>query len=139
MMITELRTETFEWDAFVRASTDGSPFHLTAWKRAVEETFGHRPHYLMAKHRGAVAGVLPLFEVNGLPGRRALVSVPYGVYGGICASSDEARQALLEAATALGRQRGAAYVVNPGIRPGPHSIPAVRWSAVPPSSRPEGE
>jgi FemAB-related protein (PEP-CTERM system-associated) len=32
------------------------------------------------------------------------------VYGGICAASDEARRALVEAATALGRARGAAYV-----------------------------
>jgi hypothetical protein len=41
--ITELAGEVVEWDAFVRASADGSPFHLCAWKRAVEETYGHRP------------------------------------------------------------------------------------------------
>ena len=40
-------TRRVEWDAFVRASDDGSPFHLTAWKHAVETTFGHRPHYLL--------------------------------------------------------------------------------------------
>jgi len=31
-----LTTETMEWDAFVRSTPEGSPFHLIAWKRAVE-------------------------------------------------------------------------------------------------------
>lgn len=108
--IHELRTETVEWDAFVHASADGTPFHLTAWKRALEATFGHRSFYLMAQRGDALEGVLPLFEVRGLFGGRALVSVPYAVYGGICAGSDEARVRLLQAAAALGRARGAAYV-----------------------------
>lgn len=108
--ISELGSQTVEWDAFVRASEDGSPFHLTAWKHAVETTFGHRPHYLVARRGGAVEGVLPLFEVLGPFGGRALISVPYAVQGGLCASSDAARCALLDAAVALGRVRGAAYV-----------------------------
>ena len=108
--VRELRTESPDWDAFVRTAPDGSPFHLTAWKEAVTETFGHRPHYFMATREGAIEGVLPLFEVKGPFGGRALISVPYGVYGGISASSDEARRALLEAAAALARERGASYV-----------------------------
>ena len=110
MQITELRTDAVEWDAFVRGSGEGSPFHLTAWKRAVERTFGMRAHYLMAREGRRVQGVLPLFEVRELFGRRALISVPYAVYGGICATSDAARAALVDAATTLGRKRGAAYV-----------------------------
>src|SRR5437870_8468130 len=79
MDITELRTETAEWDAFVRASGEGSPFQLVAWKRAVERTFGLRAHYLMARENGRLVGVLPLFEARELFGRRALISVPYAV------------------------------------------------------------
>jgi FemAB-related protein (PEP-CTERM system-associated) len=108
--VRELGTEAVEWDAFVRASADGSPFHLTAWKEVVQATFGHRPHYLVARRGGAIEGVLPLFEVRGPLGGRALISVPYAVYGGICAASADAREALLDTATALGRARGAAYV-----------------------------
>lgn len=110
MEITELTTERVEWDAFVRTSEEGTPFHLTAWKRGVEEAFGLRAHYLMARERGHLVGVLPLFEVRGLLGGRALVSVPYAVYGGICATSQAARRGLADAATALGRVRGARYV-----------------------------
>lgn len=110
MEIRRLSTETAEWDQFVRRMPDGSPFHLVAWKRAVETAFGHRSHYLMAAGSAGVEGVLPLFEVRGLLGGRALVSVPYGVYGGICAESEVARAALADAARALGERLGAAYV-----------------------------
>ncbi|MFZ1058211.1 MAG: FemAB family XrtA/PEP-CTERM system-associated protein [Candidatus Rokuibacteriota bacterium] len=110
MDVTELQTEAAEWDAFVRTSAEGTPFHLTAWKGAVEESFGHRSHYLMAKRAGTIEGVLPLFEVSGWRGGRSLISVPYGVYGGICAATDEARLALLQAAGMLAQRRRAEYV-----------------------------
>ena len=110
MDIRPLRTETLEWDTFVRNAPGGSPFHLVAWKRVVESTFGHRPHYVMAVEQGVVAGVLPLFEIRGLIGGRGLISVPYGVYGGICATSASARSALLEAARQLSERLKVAYV-----------------------------
>jgi FemAB-related protein (PEP-CTERM system-associated) len=110
MEIRPLTTETVEWDAFVRSNAHGSPFHLLAWKRVVETAFGHRPHYLMAAGPDRVEGVLPLIEVPGLLGGRGLVSVPYGVYGGVCAASPEARAGLLAAAARLARERRADYV-----------------------------
>jgi FemAB-related protein (PEP-CTERM system-associated) len=108
--VRSLTSETLDWDAFVRSTPGGSPFHLVAWKRAVESAFGHRAHYLVAMRGGGLEGVLPLFEVRGLLGGRGLVSVPYGVYGGICAASAGAREALVEAARELGGRREAGYV-----------------------------
>src|SRR3989442_11798215 len=64
----------------------------------------------MARENGRLVGVLPLFEARELFGRRAVISVLYAVYGGICATSDAARRALVDAATVLGRKRRAAYV-----------------------------
>ena len=110
MDVRSLTTETLDWDAFVRSTPGGSPFHLLAWKRAVESTFGHRAHYLLAVRGGAVEGVLPLFEVKGLLGGRGLVSVPYGVYGGICGVAPAARTALVAAASELAGRIGATYV-----------------------------
>jgi FemAB-related protein (PEP-CTERM system-associated) len=78
--------------------------------RSVEGTYNLRAHYLMARRGSELEGILPLFEVRGLVGGRALVSVPYGVYGGICATSDEATGALVGAARDLGTRVGAAYV-----------------------------
>lgn len=110
MDIRRLTTETVDWDAFVRSTPGGSPFHLLAWKRAVETTFRHRAHYLMAVRGGGLEGVLPLFEVRGLLGGRGLVSVPYGVYGGVCATSAAAREALVGASRQLAGRVKADYV-----------------------------
>jgi FemAB-related protein (PEP-CTERM system-associated) len=108
--VSTLDAETVEWDAFVRTSSEGTPFHLTAWKRAIERTFGLRAHYLIARTGGTIQGVLPLFEVRGLLGGRALISVPYAVYGGICAESHPVRRALAEAARELAQRCRAGYV-----------------------------
>lgn len=108
--VKPLSGESIEWDAFVRSMPGGSPFHLLAWKRAVETTFGHRPHYVMAVGEHGIEGVLPLFEIRGLLGGRGLISVPYGVYGGICGRSEPARRLLLDHATGLARRVGAGYV-----------------------------
>jgi FemAB-related protein (PEP-CTERM system-associated) len=108
--VTALGRDTVEWDAFVRASDEGTPFHLTSWKRAVEQTFGFRSHYLIARRGGGTEGVLPLFEIRDLSGGRALVSVPYAVYGGVCAESHSAREALIAAARAIAQRRRARYV-----------------------------
>lgn len=110
MDVRRLDGSTLEWDTFVREHPLGSPCHLTAWKRGVEASFGHRPHYLMAQEAGRLQGVLPLFEVRGLLGGRALVSVPYGVYGGILATTATAGAALLDAARELGRRLRASHV-----------------------------
>jgi FemAB-related protein (PEP-CTERM system-associated) len=108
--VRSLASETVEWDAFVRSTPGGSPFHLVAWRRAIEATFGHRAHYLVAMRGRAVEGVLPMFEVRGLVGGRGLVSVPYAVYGGVCAVTAAARAALIEEASALAGRVRAEYV-----------------------------
>jgi FemAB-related protein (PEP-CTERM system-associated) len=97
------------WDAYVDGHPLGTLFHLTAWKRAVERTFGHRAVYLWAERGGAPVGVLPLFVVPTLKGR-ALVSVPYGVYGGIVADDAATAGVLLEAARAAAEREKAKYV-----------------------------
>jgi FemAB-related protein (PEP-CTERM system-associated) len=86
------------WDRFVRSAPDGTVFHLSAWKRVVQDIFRYAPHYLVAVERGDIRAVLPLFEVRGLLSGRALVSVPCGVYGGLCGGDGEGRRALIEEA-----------------------------------------
>src|SRR5687768_14302439 len=92
------------WDAFVASHECGSPFHLTAWKKSIEQTFGFRPHYLLARDGGQLAAVLPLFLVKNPLTGKVLISTPFAVYGGILARSDEARQALANEAAELGRR-----------------------------------
>jgi hypothetical protein len=90
-----------KWDGYVKSAPDGSLFHLIGWKDAVESTFGHKPHYIMAMKGDDIRGILPLFEVNSRLFGHSLVSVPYGVYGGIAACDAEAGGALGKSAETL--------------------------------------
>src|SRR4029077_6656089 len=54
------------WDDFVRQHLHASPFHLMAWKRTIEESFGYRPLYLLADQGGQIRGILPLFLISNL-------------------------------------------------------------------------
>ena len=93
-----------QWDAFVRSHPQGSPFHLLAWKRAIEETFGYTPYYLQAADAGGLRAVLPLFLISNPLMGRVLLSSPFAVYGGVLAADPEARDAIKAALEALARQ-----------------------------------
>jgi FemAB-related protein (PEP-CTERM system-associated) len=86
------------WDEYLLRHPESTLFHLSAWKRALERSFGFEPRYLVAEENGAIRGVLPLFLVSNLVTGRALISVPFGVYGGIVADDEAAGRALREAA-----------------------------------------
>jgi FemAB-related protein (PEP-CTERM system-associated) len=99
-----------EWDAFVQQHPYGTVFHLTAWKRCIEKTFAFRSTYLVATAGGEIEGVLPLFLVQNPILKKALISVPFAVYGGILADSDGVLHALYDQANALGRELGVEYI-----------------------------
>ena len=62
-------------DAFVRDAAGATPFHLTAWSRAVERGCRQRARYLVAERAdGGIAGVLPLTEMRSPLFGKALVS-----------------------------------------------------------------
>ena len=89
------------WDEFVAAHPDGTFFHRAAWRRVVEQAFGHRTHYLLAERDGAVTGVLPLGHVRSVLFGSTLISVPFCVYGGPLAADRESFVTLVAAAEAL--------------------------------------
>jgi FemAB-related protein (PEP-CTERM system-associated) len=99
------------WDAFVSRSPDATLYHRCVWKRVIEETFSHRTFYLCALSGPEdVAGVLPLAQLNSRLFGNALVSLPFFNYSGICASSREARQLLLDGAVGVAREAHADYL-----------------------------
>ena len=73
---------------------------------SLRESFGHRPHYLLAERAGAIRGVLPLAEVKSLLFGHALVSTPFCVYGGILAADEQSHAALTAAACELAQRAG---------------------------------
>ena len=111
LKINELETRTYsQWDQFVLRHPHGSPFHLIAWKKTMEDTFGYRPHYLWIEEADQVRAVLPLFLVKSFLTGKALISSPFAVYGGILADSDAARQALFLEARSLAEKLQVDYL-----------------------------
>ncbi|UFS69122.1 FemAB family PEP-CTERM system-associated protein [Geomonas sp. RF6] len=109
-------TVTFEldqsrWDAFVEGSAEATPYHRYSWRRVIEESFGHRGHYLAALDgAGAVRGILPLVHMRSALFGNFLVSVPFVNYGGLLCNSDGAGAALVAAAERLRSSLGAGHV-----------------------------
>src|SRR5438094_6932347 len=99
------------WDRYVLSHPDGSGYHLMAWRRVMEDVFGHSTFYLMATDEDqTVHGVLPLVFLPSPLFGRLLVSMPYVNYGGLLADTVEARDALLTAAIDLAKEHRAAHV-----------------------------
>ena len=99
-----------KWEAFVLKHPQSTPFHLLAWKRTIEDSFGYRSMYLLAVDDSQVRGVLPLFFVKNAIIGKALISTPFAVYGGILADCEEALHALHERAVKLGEELGVGHV-----------------------------
>lgn len=88
-------------DAFTTRHPKGTFFHQSGWGRVVAQVFGHPSVDLLAFREDELVGVLPLVMIRGLFGRKNLVSVPYGVYGGPLATDSEAEQALVAQAVRM--------------------------------------
>jgi len=96
------------WDDYVISKVYAGPYHLFAWKEAVETAYGHHAIYLIAEDSsGHVQGVLPLVLVKPPFMRATLVSLPFCDYGGILAEDDEAKDVLLQTAVELSRKHKA--------------------------------
>lgn len=107
-------------DAYVRAHPSGTFFHLAGWRRAIETVHGHEPLDVLAWRGERLVGVLPLMLCHGFFGRRALVSMPYAVYGGPLGDDAEVVRGLVDEGRRLARELSAGYlelrcVDDPGL------------------------
>jgi len=95
-----------QWDEFVLITCQGSLFHTIGWKRILEKTFAYDFVFFAAYDKGQICGILPIFVVPKPLKGHVMVSVPFGVYGGVVAERSEAAQALLSAAKNLTVEKG---------------------------------
>ena len=99
-----------EWERYVARHADGSLFHTLTWRDAVRDAFGHADHYWTAVCDDRIVGVFPAFLVASRIAGRMLISVPYGVGGGILAHDGEVARALFETARRTARERGCSMI-----------------------------
>lgn len=99
-----------EWDRFVLSSASATFFHLSQWKRVVEKALSHPTYYFIALNDSGVSGVFPISWVRSKIFGNCLVSLPLGVYGGICADDEDSYYSLLRAGTDLAHRLGVNYL-----------------------------
>lgn len=98
------------WDEYVKAHQQGSFFHLSGWKKVIEQSFNHACYFLYAQKDGVIRGVLPLVEVKSKLFGHALVSTPFCVYGGAIADSAEIVRQLEQEACQLAEKLQVDYL-----------------------------
>ena len=91
------------WDRWLHSQPGATPFHATAWMRAIEKSFDYEPRSIYAQRNGEITGVLPLFLVANWIVGRCLMSSPFADYGGVCAQDEESGDALVERAKEIAR------------------------------------
>jgi len=124
------------WDAYVTSHPDSTLYHLSGWKKVIEDTYGHKTHYLIAIDPGTpdtnsavtsadrrltgdarIIGILPLVHLKHLVFGNNLISMPFLDLGGVLADSEEAEEALLGAAVELGNTLGVSTIEIRHLQP----------------------
>ncbi len=83
------------WNEYAQKSALDGHFHDFAWRRVIQRSLHHRPHYLIARRDGEVTGLLPLFDVRSRLFGRSLVSLPFLNGGGLLTDDPKSAGALL--------------------------------------------
>ncbi len=102
--------DTGLWNEYVDKSAQSTFFHLAEWREIFDRVLGHQSYYLIAKGEAGIVGVFPLVHVKSKLFGNALISVPFGVYGGALADSKSIYQQLSDYSVELAKQLNVEYV-----------------------------
>jgi len=84
------------WDEYVLSHPDSSPYHLFAWKNAVEEAYGHKSYYMIAENeQKKIVGVLPLINLRLPLLLNELTALPFCDVGNCLSDSAAVEDGLL--------------------------------------------
>lgn len=97
-------------DRWIAEHPRGTPFHLSAWRRTVEQTLKTNADCLIAERGDEVLGYLPWVAVKSFFLGKVSVSMPFAVYGGVLAEDPEVARQLIEAAVETTRERQHKYL-----------------------------
>lgn len=95
-----------QWDEYVLSCPQASPYHLWAWKEAVELAYGHKTFYLVAEEAGCIVGVLPLVNIRCPLLVNELVSLPFCDVGNCLADTAALEKELVAKAAQIAAQQG---------------------------------
>lgn len=99
-------SDSERWDDFVKSCPNTTPYHLFAWKSAIELAYRHKTFYYIAEEQGEITGVLPLVLIKIPFLKSALHSLPFCDLGGVLTQSDDVKKRLVEQANKLASTQG---------------------------------
>lgn len=98
------------WDAYVQGHKAGTVFHSIRWQSILDKSY-RRPHYHIAVlDGGALRGVVSVYRVRSLRGKKNLYSLPYTAYGGMLTDGVEYARKLHDEVLAIAQREGAGTV-----------------------------
>ena len=104
------KTSDKKWDEFIMSSTKGAFGHLAGWKN-VYDLYGYRSfHIALIDETERIRGVLPLFLMKDIFGKKFLISNSFLSHGGVCANGKEARNSLIQKAKEIAVEEGVEYI-----------------------------
>jgi FemAB-related protein (PEP-CTERM system-associated) len=98
------------WDNFVDNHPEGTLFHLSKWHNLLVNIYKCKTYYLMCYENKILQGILPLGRIKSLLFGDALISIPFGVYGGLLVNTESARLALLKEAQIIANELKVDYI-----------------------------
>ncbi len=99
-----------QWDAFVEGHEGGTVFHSTLWLNILQSYAKHDYFHIAIKNAKGIVGILSLYSVRGLSGKKNLYSLPYTAYGGLLADSPATAQMLHDVALNIAKRENAGMV-----------------------------
>lgn len=110
-------SDAAEWDAYVAAHPDATPFHSRDWCKAITNATGHRCHLVTTRDAsGVLTGLLPLHHIRSPLFGQALVGSGFAVGGGILADDASVAATLAAGAADMARALGVPSVELRGGR-----------------------
>ncbi len=112
-MFTQLlkNSDKHLWDSYVLNHPESAFYHMIGWKDVIEQTFGHKTFYLIAKSdQKTVRGILPLVLFKSSIFGCFMVSLPFFNYGGVLADNRDIEKALISEAITIGQKQKAEYI-----------------------------
>ncbi len=98
------KSDQKRWDTYVSSHADAWPYHLYAWKNAIEKAYAHKAYYLIAEENQKIVGVLPLIHLQ-FPGLvNELTALPYCDVGNCLYDEEKAYDLILTVAVKLGEK-----------------------------------
>ena len=100
----------------------------------MEKSFPYKPYYYYVDVAGKIKGILPLFFINSWLSGKLLISVPFGVYGGILADNQKISKKLHEKALSIARELEVDFLElryedkNVQIHSPKHCLPGGGWN-----------